>query len=477
MCCVPTWGARRESKSRRADGLDYLPLYHRLAGARCVVVGGGAVAARKVRLLRAAGASSIHIIAPDLCPELQELRDHGDITHLARRFSPGDTAQATLIIAATNDDAVNAAVSAEAQAARIPVNVVDDAALSTVIFPGIIDRSPVIVAVSSSGRAPTLARLLRTRIEILLSKRLGAFADFIGHKRAEMKAAGRRLRRDQWERLAAADPEQAEAVFAGLLAESPPPTGWVAIVGAGPGDPELITLRGLRLLQRADVVMYDNLVNREILDYARRDADQVYVGKKRAFASTRQEEIHDLMLLAARSGKNVVRLKGGDPFIFGRGGEEIESLAGEGIPCIVVPGITAALGAASYAGIPLTWRNLSQSVRFVTGHRARGSIDIDWSDFAKPAQTLVFYMGLFNLPEICARLLQHGMPGRTPAALVENATLPSQRVLEGTVETLAEMAAAAGINGPSTVIVGEVVRYREKLTGSSSVGANPRSGQ
>ena len=442
--------------------MDYLPLFHKLTDVRCVVVGGGVVAARKVKLLQAASASIV-VIAPALCEALTEQRDAGVLEHVNRTFQVEDLADASLVIAATNDEDVNRLVSEQAQARRIPVNVVDNAALSTVIFPSIVDRNPLLIAISSSGRAPTLARQLRGRLEAMLPRDIGAFAAYLGRKRLELRAQGRRLSRSTWERLSAMTHPQAEAAFETLADEAPPTTGWVGIVGAGPGDPELITLKALQLLQRADVVLYDNLVNRSILDYARRDAEQIYVGKKRAFTGTRQEDIHERMLSIARSGRNVVRLKGGDPFIFGRGGEEIASLVEEGVQCIVVPGITAALGAASYAGIPLTFRNLSQSVRFVTGHRARGSIDIDWTDFAKPAQTLVFYMGLFNLPEISALLIEHGMAADTPAALVENATLPSQRVITGTIGDLPMRAREAQVEGPSTVIVGEVVGVRQPI--------------
>ena len=442
--------------------MDYLPLFHKLTNARCVVVGGGIVAARKIRLLISASARVI-VIAPELCEELSEQLAVDKLTHIARLFETSDLDGATLVIAATDDSAVNQLVSESAQARNIPVNVVDDAALSTVIFPSIVDRNPILIAISSSGKAPTLARQLRGRLEAMLPKQIGAFAEYLGRKRLEMRVLGKRLPRSAWERLAALGPERAEAEFETISAESAPTTGWVGIVGAGPGDPELITLKALQLLQRADVVLYDNLVNRAILDYARRDAEQIYVGKKRALTGARQHDIHERMLTAAKAGKNVVRLKGGDPFIFGRGGEEIASLVEEGVQCIVVPGITAALGAASYAGIPLTYRNLSQSVRFVTGHRARGSIEIDWPDFAKPGQTLVFYMGLFNLPEISALLIENGLAPHTPAALVENATLPQQRVLVGTIADLPEKALAAGIDGPSTVIVGAVVGVRQIL--------------
>lgn len=420
------------------------------------------MAARKIRLLIAASARVI-VIAPALCEELSEQVAAGQLTHIARLFETSDLEGATLVIAATDDSAVNHLVSESARARNIPVNVVDDGELSSVIFPSIVDRNPILIAISSSGKAPTLSRQLRGRLEAMLPKHIGAFAEYLGRKRLDMRALGKRLPRAAWERLAALGPERAEAEFESIAAESAPTTGWVGIVGAGPGDPELITLKALQLLQRADVVLYDNLVNRAILDYARRDAEQIYVGKKRAFTGARQHDIHERMLTAAKAGKNVVRLKGGDPFIFGRGGEEIASLVEEGVQCIVVPGITAALGAASYAGIPLTYRNLSQSVRFVTGHRARGSIEIDWSDFAKPGQTLVFYMGLFNLPEISALLIENGLAPHTPAALVENATLPQQRVLVGTIADLPAKALTVGIDGPSTVIVGAVVGVRQIL--------------
>lgn len=442
--------------------MDYLPLFHKLTNARCVVIGGGIVAARKVRLLLSAHADVV-VIAPQLCEELADKLTAGELHHFARPFVRSDLDGAALVIAATDNEAVNRLVSESAQARNVPVNVVDDAGLSTVIFPSIVDRNPILVAISSSGKAPTLSRQLRGRLEAMLPKHIGAFAEYLGRKRLEMRILGKRLPRAAWERLAALGPERAEAAFDQIAMESVPALGWVGIVGAGPGDPELITLKALQLLQRADVVLYDNLVNRAILDYARRDAEQIYVGKKRAIVGARQDDIHERMLTAARSGKNVVRLKGGDPFIFGRGGEEIASLVEEGVQCIVVPGITAALGAASYAGIPLTYRNLSQSVRFVTGHRARGSIEIDWRDFAKPGQTLVFYMGLFNLPEISALLIENGLPPHTPAALVENATLPQQRVLVGTIADLPARSTEAGIAGPSTVIVGEVIRHRQSL--------------
>ncbi|MEZ5596755.1 MAG: siroheme synthase CysG [Pseudomonadales bacterium] len=444
--------------------MDYLPLFHRLTDAEVLVVGGGDVALRKVRLLRDAGAS-VRVIAPDIAPEILSM---AGVRHEHRAFTEADVSGVRLVVAATNVPDVNREVSLAARAANIPVNVVDDASLSTVIFPGIVDRGPVVLAVSSSGRSPTLTRMLRARIESILPRRLGELAEFLGNKRAELKRAGKMLPRSAWETLVNTPPEALEQTFARLLQEPVRPTGWVALVGAGPGDPELVTLKALQFLQQADVVLYDNLVSAAVLDYARRDARRVYVGKKRAFSGARQEDIHRQMLQAAQAGLNVVRLKGGDPFIFGRGGEEIATLVEEGVQCVVVPGITAALGAASYAGIPLTYRNQSQSVRFLTGHRARGSVDIRWQDLVAPGQTLVFYMGLFNLPDISGQLIEHGMPADTPAALIENATLRNQRVLTGTIGSLAEQATAAAISGPSTVIVGHVVLHRHVLESPAS---------
>jgi len=260
------------------------------------------------------------------------------------------------------------------------------------------------------------------------------------------------------------DSAGAAAGFDSLLSTPERMKGWVALVGAGPGDPELLTLKALRLLQSADVVLYDNLVNRQILDYARRDAELTYVGKKWRAPSTRQESIHELMVELATSGRSVVRLKGGDPFIFGRGGEEAEAIAAAGLEVIAVPGITAATGSASYAGIPLTYREVSQSVRFVTGHRAENRINLDWPELARPGQTIVLYMGLSGIEEIFASLIRHGRDPDTPAALVEKATLPEQRVVVGTLGDLAEKVRAAGIRGPTTIIIGEVVDYRAGLS-------------
>jgi uroporphyrin-III C-methyltransferase / precorrin-2 dehydrogenase / sirohydrochlorin ferrochelatase len=455
--------------------MDYLPLFVDLRGRSCLLVGGGEVAARKLALLVRAGAA-VEIVAPDLCDAVAlQAAEHG-LPVQRRPFTSSDVAYRYLVIAATDDADVNRRVFEAAGAVHTLVNSVDQPALSTVIFPAIVDRAPVLVAVSTGGASPTLARLVRSWIEARLPPRLGALASFIRERRGAIKSVLTDVpaRQRFWQRLIngpiaeavyVGDASGAERGYQALLAapaDAVEKRGLVALIGAGPGDPELLTLKGLRLLQEADVVLYDNLVNRRILDYARRDAEQVYVGKKRSFHGIRQEGINALLLEHALAGRNVVRLKGGDPFIFGRGGEEIATLAEHGIDCVVVPGITAGLGAASYAGIPLTHRDVSQSVRFVTGHRQDDRVNLDWPELARPDQTLVIYMGLPGLADILRELVAHGLPADTPAALVEKATLPEQRVIQGTVGDLAERAMAAAVTGPSTTIIGNVVALRGK---------------
>lgn len=452
--------------------MKYLPLFIDLRGKPCLLVGGGEIARRKLEALLRAGAA-VEIIAPRLADATRTLAEEHGCTMTLRPFAADDVAGRYLVIAATDDHAVNRAVFDAGSARSTLVNSVDQPEISNAIFPALVDRSPVLVAISTGGRSPTLARLVRSWIEARLPSRLGDLAAFIGARRDVVKqrlpdvAARQRL----WHRVITGD--IAEQVFRGadaaaaerfeqVVEEAAGRTGpgLVALVGAGPGDPELLTLKALRLLQEADVVLYDNLVNRGILDYARRDAEKIYVGKRRAFHGIRQEGINALLAEHARAGRQVVRLKGGDPFIFGRGGEEIETLAEQGIDCLVVPGITAGIGAASYAGIPLTHRNVSQSVRFVTGHRQNDAVNLDWPELARPDQTLVVYMGLVGLEEILQRLVENGMPADTPAALVEKATLPEQQIIQGTVSDLAERVRAAGVTGPTTIIIGNVVAYR-----------------
>jgi uroporphyrin-III C-methyltransferase/precorrin-2 dehydrogenase/sirohydrochlorin ferrochelatase len=358
----------------------------------------------------------------------------------------------------------------------VPVNVADRPELCTFILPAVVDRSPVIVAFSTGGRVPVLARSLRARLEAMLPAGLGRLADYLGARRGWLRERvpdpGLRLR--AWERLL--EGAVAERVLAGdeagaerLLQEEVAaldgaPRGEVFLVGAGPGDPDLLSFRALRLMQQADVVFYDRLVSAPVLALVRREAERVYVGKRRGEHAVAQPDINELLAEHARRGRRVLRLKGGDPFIFGRGGEEIEHLAEAGIPFQVVPGITAASGCAAYAGIPLTHRDHAQSVRFVTGHLKDGSIDLDWPELARPQQTVVFYMGLVGLPVICERLIAHGMPESTPVALVQQGTTPAQRVLVSTLAAMPERLRAAQFHAPTLAIVGSVVSLHERLS-------------
>jgi uroporphyrin-III C-methyltransferase/precorrin-2 dehydrogenase/sirohydrochlorin ferrochelatase len=452
--------------------MQFLPLFHKLQGRPVLVVGGGEVALRKARLLAEAGAC-LRVVAPDVRRELQAMA--GEQGVFLRGYQSDDLQGVGLVIAATDDEPLNARISAEAQALGIPVNVVDAPALCSVIFPAIVDRSPLIVAVSSGGDAPVLARLIRAKIETWIPATYGQLANLGKRFRERVKQLfpDVQQRRVFWEDVFQG--QIAESVFAGKLEEgerlleerlagaAPRALGEVYLVGAGPGDPDLLTFRALRLMQQADVVLYDRLVAPAIIDLCRRDAERIYVGKRRADHAVPQEQINQLLIDLAKQGKRVLRLKGGDPFIFGRGGEEIEQLAAKGVPFQVVPGITAASGCAAYAGIPLTHRDHAQSVRFVTGHLKDGSSNLPWQDLVSPGQTLVFYMGLVGLPGICAQLIAHGRSGATPAALVQQGTTQNQRVFTGTLATLPELVAAHEVHAPTLVIVGEVVTLRDKL--------------
>jgi len=452
--------------------MDYLPVFLRLKAASALVVGGGSVAARKVDWLIKAGAQ-VTVVAPRLLPELATRAAHAELVHIAQPFAPAHLAGAALIVAASDDAQVNAAVSRAAHERQVPVNVVDCAELSSFIFPAIIDRSPIVIAVSSAGASPVLARQLRAQLEALLPARLGALARFLGARRAAVKGAlGTRLRRAFWERFlasrgagevlagteAAAERTFRRELLASQLGSSAAVAGGglgeVYLIGAGPGDPDLLTLRALQLLQQADVILYDRLVPEAILERARRDAQRIFVGKESGDHS-QQERIHELMIELARAGKRVARLKGGDPYVFGRGGEEIEVLAARGIPYRVVPGITAALGAAAAADIPLTHRRLAHSVTLVSGHAAADD-SLDWRSLARSHQTVVFYMGVAQLPGIVARLRAAGASPDRPVAIVEQATLPQQRVLRAPLAGIAALAAREQVAAPALLIVGEV---------------------
>lgn len=458
--------------------MNYLPIFMKLAGQQCLVIGGGEVAARKVgALLRAKGA--VTVISPELGTELSAWAGDGRVTHICKAFEPADIDGFNLVISATNRREVNESVAETARRRGIPVNVVDCPELCSFIFPAIVDRSPVVIAVSTGGASPVLARLVRARLEAALPAAYGRLAQLAEQCRLRVKAAipdGTRRRRF-WEStlqgglaelIFSGRDEEAQIRFDQLLKaetdKTPDSVGFVSLVGAGPGDPDLLTLKALRTLQEADVIVYDRLVSAEIMRLARTDAEKINAGKASSRHTLPQEEINQLLVRLARAGKKVVRLKGGDPFIFGRGGEEIETLTAEGIPFQIVPGVTAATGCAAYSGIPLTHRDYAQSVTFVTGHSREGlGSTVDWQKLVNPQQTLVVYMGLQALPEIRDRLLEHGGSASLPAAIIEQGTTSSQRVVTGCLGDLYQKATSAGIESPALIIIGQVVELREKL--------------
>lgn len=457
--------------------MNFLPVFLDLKGKHCLVVGGGEVAARKAALLLQAGAW-VTIVADQICDGFAALHEHDRIAYRSEAFTPSHLDEVVLVIAASEDATVDRQVSDAAKSKHLPVNVVDQPDLCTFIMPSIIDRSPLLVAVSTGGASPVLARLLRARLETMIPSAYGRLAVLAAKFRDQVKKrfAAAPARRVFWEK--ALQGPVAELVFSGreeaagdLLqrmldteANSNAPSGEVYLVGGGPGNPDLLTFRALRLMQQADVVVHDRLVSQEVLDMARRDAQRIYVGKERDNHEMPQESINHLLVRLAQEGKRVLRLKGGDPFIFGRGGEEIETLAEHGIPFQVVPGITAASGVASYAGIPLTHRDHAQSCVFVTGHLKDGSMDLDWDALARQNQTIVIYMGLLGLPVLCRELIAHGLPRSMPAAIVQQGTTVNQRVLTGTLDSLPALTAGAKLKPPTLIIVGSVVTLHEKLS-------------
>ena len=401
----------------------------------------------------------------------------GEVELVSRRFRDSDMDGRVLAIAATSDEAVNRKVSELADERHIPANVADNPELCNFIMPSVIDRSPVQVAVSTGGASPVLARLLRARLESFIPSAYGRLARLVDDYRQAVKErfAEPAKRRYFWESILQG--RVSELLFAGqeekarqALQRAIDDTdeqfdagGEVYLVGAGPGDPDLITFRALRLMQQADVVVFDRLVSEPILDMVRRDAEMIYAGKQRDQHTLSQETINELLVRLAREGKRVLRLKGGDPFIFGRGGEEIETLAQQGIPFQVVPGVTAAAGCASYAGIPLTHRDYAQACIFVTGHLKDGTVDLDWESLARPAQTVVFYMGMHSIPIISRELIAHGLPAQTPVALVQKGTTLEQRVYFETLASLPDIREREQLEPPTIIIVGEVVSLHEKL--------------
>ena len=450
--------------------MDVLPLSLKIEGQPCLVVGGGETARRKIELLVAAG-GAVTVVALRVSEAVQTLcRRHG-LTMEERAFAADDVRDQLLVIAATNDSAVNEAVAAACTRHRVLVNCVDDGKRSTALFPAIVDRGPVTVAIGTGGASPTLARQLRARIEAVLPASVGGLAAYLGSRRERIKAVLPELRARQrfWDHaidselaalVARGDEGRADQALEAAL-QAPLATGFVSLVGAGPGDPDMLTLKALQRLQQADVVYHDRLASPAVLDRCRRDARLIDVGRRgmtsAGAAAERQASINQGLLADARRGLRVVRLKGGDPLLFGRGGEEVAALAEHDVPFEIVPGITAALGCAAVAGIPLTHREWAKSVRFLTARVKDGAINADWPELAKPDQTLVAYMGLAAVDALCERLLTAGAAPTTPAAMVFRAMLAGERTIVGDLRTLPAKVRAAQLEGPATAIIGRVV--------------------
>jgi uroporphyrin-III C-methyltransferase/precorrin-2 dehydrogenase/sirohydrochlorin ferrochelatase len=452
--------------------MNYFPAFFDLNGQKVLVVGGGDVALRKISLLERTGAL-IFVVAPVIAPQVMARAAEAKLKIAIREFVPEDLDGARLVIVATSGRAVNRWIAKLSESRNIPVNVVDDAQASRFIVPAIVDREPVLVAIATGGASPVLARRLRERLEALIPTRIGALASWLralrGTARQKLRDSDERRRFFEAivdgpaaQRFIEGDLHGAERLAQQLLgatSSAPRAAGSVTLVGAGPGDPELLTLKALRALQDADVILHDRLVSAEVLDLARRDAARICVGKAADAGGGSQREINELMIEHASRGRRVVRLKGGDPFVFGRGGEELQALAAARIDFSVIPGITAAIGCAAYAGIPLTHRDHAHSVTFVTGHGQ----EPDWRALAMPGVTVVFYMGLARLDQIVRKLLDHGAPAARPAALIAQGTAANQRVLAATLATIRAVSSAANVESPALLVVGEVVALHSTL--------------
>ena len=458
--------------------MDIFPISLKLQQQPCLIVGGGRIAYRKAVLLAKAGAI-IYVIAPEIDAQLLALVTQSHGHYVATKFEDqcddlGQLRKYRLVIAATDSPATNQQVFEVCEAENVLVNSVDDLPHCRFMVPAIVDRSPLVISIASNGTSPVLSRQIRTQLEATIPQGMGRLAQFSGQWRARVKAqiANPDERRIFWEDLYASPFKEqvfndnitaADGLIEQALTEWQTPQGEVYLVGAGPGDPELLTLKALRLMQQADVVIYDRLVSQPILDLCRRDAEKIYVGKARSDHSVPQHGINALLVEYAQQGKRVCRLKGGDPFIFGRGGEEIQELFASGVAFQVVPGITAASGCSAYAGIPLTHRDYAQSVRFLTGHLKEGSPELPWHELVYENQTLVLYMGLVGLEKICAQLIAHGQRSNMPVALISKGTTPEQKVVVGTLADIALKVTEHQIQAPTLTIIGEVVSLREQL--------------
>jgi len=459
--------------------MDHLPVFLNLKKTRALVVGNGTIAARKADLLLRAGCR-LTVLAPDLGDELATLAETYSFEHKTGDLSAHDLEGCIVVFGCSQDDSINQELYDLATSAGILVNVSDKTEFCSFIMPAVVDRSPLLIAISSGGTSPLLTRMLKARFETTIPAAYGRLAEFAGSYRDKIKSMVPNLtrRRRFWEsiisgpvaeHLFSSQVDEASSLMDSLLSEAArkgdkPPQGEVYLVGTGPGDPDLLTFRALRLMQQADVVLYDRLIGDGILNLVRRDAERIYVGKLLNNHTVPQEEIGKMLIRLAADGKRVLRLKGGDPFVFGRGGEEIEALSENGIAFQVIPGVTAAVGCASYAGIPLTHRDHAQSCTFVTGHEKDGQLNLNWESLIQPCQTVVVYMGLSSMPTITSGFIEHGADPATPAAVIENGTRAGQRVITGTLESLAGQTADAEIKSPALIIVGSVVTLRDKLS-------------
>lgn len=459
--------------------MEHLPIFLNVKGRRTLVVGSGVTAARKADLLLRAG-SDVTIVSPEIGEELSQLRASYEFTHKSSALAAEDLQGCLVVFACSSDDAVNQRLCKFAADAGIMVNVADNTENCDFTMPAVVDRTPLLIAISTGGSSPLLTRMLKARFETTIPAAYGRLAEFAGSYRDRIKAMVPDLtrRRRFWEsmisgpvaeHLFSSQVEEADLLMENLLDEAAkegdqPPDGEVYLVGTGPGDPDLLTFRALRLMQQADVVLYDRLIGEGILNLVRRDAERIYVGKLTNDHSVPQEEIGNMLIRLARQGKRVLRLKGGDPFVFGRGGEEIEALSENGVTFQVIPGVTAAVGCASYSGIPLTHRDHAQGCMFVTGHEKDGKLNLNWKSLIQPRQTVVVYMGLSSMAAITKGFIANGADPATPAAVIENGTRAGQRVITGTLESLSEQTAVAGIKSPALIIIGGVVTLRDKLS-------------
>lgn len=464
------------------EKMNTLPLFFKLENRPVLIVGGGEVAHRKADLLLKAGAT-VSVISPEF-DERFFSANQPNLTLIKQTYHKELLQNQTLVISATDDEVVNLQVFQDCQSLNIPVNVVDNPPLCSFIFPAIIDRDPITVAVSSAGKAPVLARLLRAKLETVIPPQYGELAGLAGKFRDKVKQTLPNItaRRKFWEQVF--EGKIAETVFSNQknslsnaehelqellqhhaqhLPQDRSTLGKVYIVGAGAGDPDLLTFKALRYMQQADIVFYDNLVSPQILDLCRRDATKIFVGKKASHHSVPQDKINELLVQHAKLGKRVLRLKGGDSYVFGRGGEEAEALAQAGVAFEVVAGITSAIAGASCAGIPLTHRDYAQSVKFVTACLKTDTFNDNFADLLDDSQTVVFYMGLKQLEKLTQGLIEAGKKPATPIAIISNASLPNQQVLTGTLADIVAKQAVANLPAPAIIIMGEVVKLHEVL--------------